>query len=331
MSLEDIRKNIKDADAFKNYDNVVKDLERCREATKIKDGTIKDLTEKVGELQTSVGRLESEVKGQGGALETCKTELDVARKEIEKLAKSNKTLKELRATTDGKTLPEVETEVIKATDAEIERRSDARLTEKLRNWETEEKPNLVRQAAIDILQRHIDGYAQQPILVDNSTQRVRLVAADVARAGIDGQVIRILNREVARRLDAEFGKRVEAASEEKSKTKLEQLVRVAWPKFVSESVEPKARELESLIRRTLPDFLVGDFVFRCDRCLTEQTITMTPVLVAEIIVSGRIMAECQNTQCRVGLGPWTSRYRMPLSLDALIAGALGATHPPAGS
>lgn len=329
MSLEDIRRNIKDADAFKNYDNVVKDLERCREAAKIKDDTIKDLNQKVAELQTSVGRLETESKGQSSALGTCKTELDDARKENEKLAKSNKTLEELRATTDGKTLPEVKAEVIKATDAEIEKRSDARVTEKLKNWETEEKPNLVRQAAIDILQHHINGYAQQ--LVDESAHTVTMVAADIVQTGIDRDIVRILNREVTRMLDVESDKKVEAASEEKSKTKLEQLVRVAWPKFVSEYVEPKARELESLIRRILPDFLVDDFVIRCNKCLTEQTIAMTPVLVAEIIASGKTTTECQNTQCRVGLGPFTSRYRMTLSLDALIAGALGATSPPAGS
>lgn len=316
MSFKEVKDDLRDLEAIRDYDRVKKERDDCLASKKDLNEKYDQLVGELGTIREAKATTEQQNRDLQEKLQKCGAAKEQAELEKAALSKEVKELKELKATAEGKTLPEVTAAVIEATNAEIEERSDTRLMEKENDWETKGKPKQVREAAIGLLQVCLRGLAQQ----------VKLVEVDVHQAGIDGEVTLIIDREVKRRLDSEFYKRVETESDEKAKVKVEQLAKVAWPKFVKEQVEPRAMKLESVFRTNLQIFLTNLFHIRCNKCLREQVIPIGPGLVAQLVATGTAQVECSYPDCKDGFGFW--RHKMTVTLAALIEGSLGVTSPP---
>jgi predicted RNase H-like nuclease (RuvC/YqgF family) len=316
MSFKETRDDLRDIEAIKEYPVVKKKLEDCLASNQTLDRKNDQLVKEIEGLKETVTMLKQKLAQAESELEDCK---DASKREVthaKELARENKKLKELQTSSDGKTVAEIIAATLGAQEAKIESKAAELSAEKLKIWEKGEKPTLVHQEGLVIAVRALETIKKSGLT---------LLSPDVVQAGIYTDLREILSREVARQVDVEFQRRVEAKSDEVAAGKLLQLQKVTWPKYIEEHVTPKARELASILQTALTSLLRDPFWVSCDKCLTEnQEHRLDAIAWTEIIRNGQTGLECINPNCR----DWFGRHRIKVTLVGLIEAHLDISSPP---
>ncbi len=158
MSFDEVKDELRDLEALKNYERVKEDLDKCMENNRNMLEQLETQKEENSDLEFTLrGRnieirdLNMSIETLEGQLKTCEQRAGDLNTEKEKLRVRVDRLEKLKATVEGKTLPDVEAATIKAQDAEIERRASDRLKTLTTKWEEEEKPKLLREAVVQVL------------------------------------------------------------------------------------------------------------------------------------------------------------------------------------
>ena len=318
MSLDKIDQYIMELQAIKDYDNVreekadaLKKVEMLENQLSAEKDKVQTLSNEVEELRRKQREKEEETKS---SRQTLKVKDDETRKIIQEANDFKKRIAELEgleAMVEGKTLSDAETSFLKAKEEEVSRKADALFQKMKLDWQRSSKLGEVRNDAIRLLKLIIGSIGK--------AKRV-LVQKEVTDSGIYRDVVEFLNSEVQRRIDDEFKRRVESASEYKANEKLEALKSVEWPAWYKMNVEPKIGELESMIRTQILDLMVGIWNIRCDKCGTEQSMQLSPFGIEKLLSEGKILFECFEPGCKDMFG----RHCIMVQLRSLIQAKLAA-------
>ncbi len=316
MSFDEVKDELRDLEALKNYERVKEDLDKCMEnnrnmleqlETQKKENSEREFgllsrNVEIRDFKLSIETLERQLKACEERAGNLNTEKEKLRVRVDCLGK-------LKATVEGKTLSDVEAATIKAQDAEIERRASDRLKTLTTKWETEEKPKQLREAAVQVL-REILGSILRSV--------GGIFKQDVAKAGLPGLLTEVLENEVKKRMNDEIKQRIESEAEKMSNAVVAQLVTEEWPRFLQAKVEPMVQQIISELRADLPRFLAEPMIMACNNCGNEWRNVFHPKGIDELIRRAETTVTCPNESCRL-------QVRMKLS--DWIKGHLGVNQP----
>jgi len=310
MSLDKIDRYIAELEALKEYgkvlherDEALKDVEELEMQLSGERQKVERLTNLLKQSRDKDREKEEEVGSLREALKVKDYEIKSKKEEVDGLERRIRELQELKAVSEGKTLREAEGYFLKAKEDEIRRRTDALFRQMKSEWEESSKFEEVRNDAIKLLKVTI-----------NNISKGRVGPKDTADSGIYKDVMVTLDREVQNRINVEFNRRVEAASEQRAEQKLEGLKAVEWPTWYKMNVEPKIVELESMIKADALRFFTGVWNIPCDKCGTKQSFQLTSVGIEELLTKGKIALKCVQINCNDAFG----RHRIMVGLRSLI-------------
>ncbi len=253
---------------FEQIDQYIGDLKAIKYYDQVKEER-DDALDRVDEL-IDINR---DLKTGNKKLTQEKKNLNKKLKDFNKMKKENEDLKnrlnefeKLKVISEGKSLVEAEEAFLQAMDKEITRRTNKRFRSMKNRWETDKKPKEVTKKAIHWLE-HILENLRRP--------GPKLILKELADVGLPKKVEEIVNSEVGRRLDAEFMKRVEDESNKIASTKLEEKVKIEWPRWFKSVVEPGAKELEKKLIQNSLSLLAGPWDLSCDKCGNQEPIQLT--------------------------------------------------------
>lgn len=105
-------------------------------------------------------------------------------------------------------------------------------------------------------------------------------------ADIPEKVKRTSNREIERRIDLEFMRRVEEESDRKASENICHEVEIEWPNWFRANVKPKVMELEGKIHSDAFKLLEKSFPITCDKCSLEMFMKLTPQGIGMLLRNG---------------------------------------------
>lgn len=310
MSLEKIDQYIKELEAVKSYDAVKRERDEALRKISELSGKLQKVMDEKREAEKRISEMEGELKKLREELKAKDEELQKSRIEINMLRDRVEKLENLKVTVEGKTLVEAEKAVMEAEEEEIKKRAKELFNSMKAGWEETEKPREVSSEAVKLLKHIVEGL---------SKPGPHLFLKEVAEAGIPEKVKEILDREVERRINVEFMRRVEEESERKALEKLKHLKEVEWPKWFRANVEPRVRELENKIYSNVFKLLRGPWTITCDRCGSKRRVEFTPQGVKELLRNGYIYVECTNPECMDLLFILPVRHKIRVELKNLIS------------
>lgn len=282
MSLERMERYIKEMEALRNYDRFKKERDQLFQ----EKFQLKNSLEKVGQERN---RLEQELQEKDKELnhlrETEKSKDERLKKNadaIKNLRSRVKTLEDLKAIVDGKTLSEAECAFLKTKEEEVKRRADEAFNSRRDKWERKEKPNAVFNEAIKELTDILD------VLSRPGPQYFRKELVD---AGVPLKVKEIISSQVNKRLDIE------------------------WPKWFETNIETRAEAIKDEIKQNALKLLKDYWEVKCDECGCVQTYEFTSQDLATLLRNGYTTRECANPNCNNQFG----RHEIRMDLKLLIA------------
>lgn len=316
MRYPKIDELINQTEAVKKYPQTKKELEECMESNKnflglleTQKGTIRELERKLGHpseiqfLKMRVETLESQLKECEEKLGKSNTTNEMLRGRLDQLGK-------LKATVDGKTLPEVEAATIKAQEKEIETRATDRLKIFTAKWEKEEKPRQLREAAVQVLGEILGGL---------SKSGGEVFSLDVYQAGLPRSVVEILENQVKKRMSEDIKRMIDSEAHEISKAEVARLVTEEWPRFKRENIEPMVQSIILELKAGILRLLSEPREMECTGCGTMWKNVFHSNNIDELSRKGETTVICPNESCRL-------QVRMRSS--QLIEDHLGVTGPP---
>lgn len=125
-----------------------------------------------------------------------------------------------------------------------------------------------------------------------------------------------IEKRVKNAIDSEFNARVEKKSSRRAVEKLEVLKREEWPRWYSQNIEPRLRDLESKVKENALKLLVGPWQISCEKCGAVQEVSLVDH-VGGLLSLGYTEVECGNPGCK-GL---VFRHRIKVTLRELVLGA----------
>jgi len=259
MSLDDIKRDIRDIKAIRDYDAVERE----------RDG----LRERVTELEAKLRSKDDSIEQASNEKQVLGEELDEARRMIGTL-KGDLEVK-------GEEALEMKSKVgmLEARVLEVEEFRSSAEGKSVRELD---KLNKI----VDVL-RAGHMFASSVLRQVETTPQSELVA----------KVVEIIQSGVKRGLDEAFNRRVEAKSDSVAQEKLRNLVNIECPNWLRANVDPKVARLERRISEDVFRVLRGPRILRCDRCGTDKLTTLTDVEI-EIMMKGCIIrVKCANPQC----------------------------------
>lgn len=232
--------------------------------------------------------------------------------EVSRLEGRVKELEEFKATVEGKTLNEAMQVLLekkeKVIKEQAKEQADEAFSSMKAKWEKSEKPTEVENEAVKLLKgvvRVLGGSGPQLFLDP-------LMRADIPRG-----VEEILAKEVERRIDAEFTKRVEEKSSQEVAVKFDQMKSTERHKWLNENVEPRVTELEERILTNALRLIEGPWDIACDKCNTEQSKNFAPQEITELLSTRYVEVECVNPDCK----NW-GRHKIRIQLKDIVASRL---------
>lgn len=280
MSMANIERYIRELEAVKNYDKVVKERD--------------ELSKKVAALETGLKSTSQELAGY---------------KELK-----------VRLVDGGETsLDEARRDFLTAMDTEIERRGGERFEALKREYEGE-MPRLVYKRLVEILKAParpeeiaavIRAEAEKKVKgilyhIENWPDRFKQYYRKEVGAGVNSG------------LDSEFSRRVEESAEVKARQRLSELVSVAWPAWFNKNIHPRIAELETRAKENALELLKGPWTFTCDRCGTRFNDELSAFGVEELVRKGEVRVDCDNPACQDHSLLSSGRHRFKVSLYDLI-------------
>ena len=312
MSFERIDQYIKELEAIKNYEKVKAEnaslLARVREL----ESRLSRERGRVGELLQVIKNLKERVRARDEEIESLREELSVREErikslesEVHDLTSRVRELEELKVLAEGKTLKEAEESFLKAKEGEIREQAQKLFNQMKSEWEERVKPREVSNEALKWLKHTIEQL---------SRPEPRNYMKEVVDAGLPEKIEKIINSEVEKRINEEFLKRVDEESSKKALEKLEELKSVEWPNWYRTVVEPRIRQLESMIWSNVMKALEGPWIITCDKCGTRFQAQLTPEGIEELLRTGSVVIECPNPGCV----DFILRHRIRIKLKQLI-------------
>jgi len=125
-----------------------------------------------------------------------------------------------------------------------------------------------------------------------------------------------IEKRVKNAINSEFNTMVEKEASKIAVGKLAALKREEWPKWCSENVGPRLRDLESKIEENALKQLVGPWNITCDKCGTVQTVSLENH-TGNLLNLRYTEVKCGNPECK-GL---VFRHNIGVTLRELVLGA----------
>lgn len=309
MSLDKIEESLGNIVALKEYPTVLRERNEFAEVVDRQKGQLGERDRVIEEQGKKITECQEDAADLRATHEKLKTSFERSEADNDKLAIRVRELESQMASAEGKTLPEIERIMLAREEAAIERRANKVYEQRKMQWNTSEKPKEVATEAIKQLQIITDELRKAP---------PHSFPKELADSGAPTMVEEVIEREVKRRVNAEFWKKVDGESEKKAKVKLQQLKKEEWPKFMREQVDPRAAEITSLVRTNFGAFITREFSKQCDRCSTVVSFALTSEGVERLIRFGSISVQCSNENCR----DWFGRHSIEIRLFELIEACL---------
>ncbi len=280
MSMETIEKYIRELEAIKNYDKVVKERD--------------ELSRKVAALEAGLKSTSQELAGY---------------KELK-----------VRLVDGGETsLDEARRDFLTAMDTEIERRGGERF-EALKREHEGEMPRLVYKRLVEILKAPARPGEIAAIIRAEVEKRVNgiLYHSQNWPDRFKQYYQKELEAGIKSGLDSEFERRVEEGAETRARERLGELVSAAWPGWFSANIEPRITELEREINENTLQLLKGPWIFTCDQCCATFSDELTAFGVEELLTKGQVQIECIDPACEDRSWFSSHRHRFQVSLHDLV-------------
>lgn len=307
--MEKIEQYVKELEAVKHYDQVKR--ERYVLARKVES-----LEAEVSELKKSLAAKRSLTRKLKEELKQKANETEELNKNVKKLSSETLSLREVtRIVGDKKlTLPQLRELVTRVKAEEIQVEAGKVFAEFKSSWEKKEKPKEVFRASCDALAEIIE-HLKKP--------KPHYFSKELGDLGLPTKVEKMLKADVDKRITNEFLRRVEAESDKKASEKLEALKNIEWPRWYSSNVQPKIAQLESLILGNVFKMLQEPRPITCDKCgMRFGDFELTSNGIDDLIRTGYVEIECQNTDCTDSFLFSTWRHKIKISLSDLISNYL---------
>jgi hypothetical protein len=186
------------------------------------------------------------------------------------------------------TLPELQQRVLDIDADAIEQETTRRLDAAKRTWETTERPQAVRRAALALVESILTILGRPP---------PHYYPSDAVELGLHTAVQELLHTKVQSRLDRAFQDRVDAAVQRRTATQLDAARREAWPRWVETHLEPRIHQLETAIHSNIVETLCGPWQLTCQACGMTAQMALTPEGMDTLLRTGQVTIPCENAPC----------------------------------
>lgn len=294
---------------------------RLEERVSELEGKIRDQAGEIDGLKATLGE---ELKRRKGAEEKLEFETDRVkelRAEIESLKKEINSLRiyKLRFT-NGKevTLEQAKAEFIKAHEEEIEKRANESFLKFKSDYEAK-MPKLIHGRLLELLsKRPRPDYIEGVIGVEAKRMSDEILYhPEKWPDGFKGFFAKELNEKLKNAINSEFNARVVKEASRMAIEKLAVLKREEWPRWCSENIEPRLRDLESRVGENALKQLMGPWHVPCEKCGAVQKVSLEDC-VGNLLNLGYTEVGCSNPACR----NWgVFRHNIRVTLRELVLGA----------
>jgi hypothetical protein len=301
LSLDNIIVYLKGLEVFTHYDVLVKENEGLLYKRKEDERIIHDLREELESLTQDLSSTKSEFRKVTSDKERSMARCADLEKSLQKETKEKNELAELKVTSEGKSLSELQQVILSSKKEEIQKAAQGLFLAMNESWEKSGKEKEVLDAAETMLQNLFDR-------IGDAIPYAGLGLIALGDEKLSKRLIGILDQEVARRTDEEFNRRVEERSITLANEKLLRLIEIEWPKFVQEKIDPKAQDLSEKLTANALKQLRGPWTAFCHKCGRKATKTLDSQEMLSLLTYGETTLECSEPSC----ADWGLRSRTPV-------------------